>query len=166
MRRRTLLVALVALAVVVAVGVVALWPRPRPQPSSRITRENFDRIKVGMTRAEVEAILGPEGDHRTRHGETEMLDGSWNPDWTHDGPLMATWRDPAGGPSVGVWISDSVFILIYFDDDSVTGTEAQARRSAGSPLKNIRYDDSGRVYYAEENLLWRIKRLWRRWFPE
>jgi hypothetical protein len=44
MRKRELIAA-AALAVVTA-GVVALWP----EPSSRITRENVDRIREGMTR--------------------------------------------------------------------------------------------------------------------
>jgi hypothetical protein len=65
MRRRKLLVALAGLAVVVAVGVVVLWP-----PEDRITEANLERIKEGMTQAEVEAILGPPGDYRTGHGET------------------------------------------------------------------------------------------------
>jgi hypothetical protein len=60
MRRRTLLVALAGLAVMVAAGVGALWPRP-----SRVTGENFDRIEKGMSRAEIEAVLGPPGDYRT-----------------------------------------------------------------------------------------------------
>jgi hypothetical protein len=55
MRRRTLLVVVAVLAVVVAAGVV-LWPRP----PSRIA-ENFLRIQFGMTRTEVHAILGPPG---------------------------------------------------------------------------------------------------------
>jgi hypothetical protein len=53
MRRRKLLGAVAGLAVLVAVGVFALWPR-----TERVTRENFDRIKEGMSRAEVEAIHG------------------------------------------------------------------------------------------------------------
>jgi hypothetical protein len=48
MRRRTLLVALAGLAVVVAVGAIVLWPRQ----SLRITCENCDRIREGMSRAE------------------------------------------------------------------------------------------------------------------
>jgi hypothetical protein len=62
MRRRKLLVTLAGLAVVVAVGVFV--PGPSPEPSL-VTRENFDRIKGGMSRADVEAILGPPGDYRT-----------------------------------------------------------------------------------------------------
>jgi hypothetical protein len=49
MRRRKRL-AVVGLAVLVAVGALVLWPRP-----DRITRENGDRIKDGMSRAEVGA---------------------------------------------------------------------------------------------------------------
>ena len=59
MRRRKLLIVLVLAGltvVVVMAGAVVLWP----QPPSRITRENFDRIKEGMSRAEVEAILGSQ----------------------------------------------------------------------------------------------------------
>jgi hypothetical protein len=154
MRRRTLLVALVGLAVVVAAGVVVLWPRP----PSRITRENYGLIREGMTRAEVEAILGPPGDYRTRLGESELSDQSWNPDLADYGPKIATWLtlDDNGRPlapvSAGIWISDSIRIDVWTLDDSgrVMGTEAMARRSAGTL----------------DNLLWRLKRQWRRWFPE
>jgi hypothetical protein len=54
-------------SVALAVGLVLLgaflglaWPRP-----SRVTAANFERIKEGMSRAEVEAILGPPGDYTT-----------------------------------------------------------------------------------------------------
>jgi hypothetical protein len=68
MRRRTLLAALAGLAVVVAAGAWLLWPR-----QDRITPENLDRIELGMTRAEVEAILGgPPGDYRTVWTDWEM----------------------------------------------------------------------------------------------
>jgi hypothetical protein len=53
MRRRKLLVALAGLAVVVAVGVVVLWPG-----QSHVTEENFSRIRQGSTEAEVQKILG------------------------------------------------------------------------------------------------------------
>ena len=41
MRRRTLLVALAGLAVVVAAGVAVLWPRP-----ARVTPENLSLIHI------------------------------------------------------------------------------------------------------------------------
>src|SRR5262245_13696687 len=58
MRRRKPLVALAALAVVAAAGVVVVWPR-----AERVTRGNFDRIRDGMSRGEVAAILGAPGDY-------------------------------------------------------------------------------------------------------
>src|SRR5262245_5172511 len=63
-RRRKVLVALVA--VVVAGLAYAGWLWLAWRPSHRlINRENFKRIEQGMTRKEVEAILGPPGDYRT-----------------------------------------------------------------------------------------------------
>jgi hypothetical protein len=49
MRRRTLLLALAGLAVVVAAGAVQLRPR-----EDRVTRANYERIQIGMSRADVE----------------------------------------------------------------------------------------------------------------
>jgi hypothetical protein len=62
------------LVVLAGVAAFALWPRP-----GRITRENYDRISAGMSRAEVEVILGPPGDHTTGpnvyHGAYWLRDG-------------------------------------------------------------------------------------------
>ena len=146
--------ALAALAVLVTAGAVALWPS-RP---NQITKENRDRIKEGMSRAEVEAILGPPGDYRTGLGERESIGNPfWDPDLTDYEPVMATWRPVRGsqGPSLtaGTWKCDSIEILVMTDDESgrVVYADAFARRSAGSPLQNV---------------LWRAKRQWHRWFPE
>jgi hypothetical protein len=59
MRKWKRLGALAALVVLV-VGAFVAWPR-----SDRITRENYDHIRMGMSRAEVEAIPGPSGDYAT-----------------------------------------------------------------------------------------------------
>jgi hypothetical protein len=87
MRRRTLLVALAGLAVVGAAGVVVLWPRP----SSRITRENYERIRAGMSRAEIESILGPPGDYSGVHvAYTLHWRGDRMPDeWVGDDGVIA-----------------------------------------------------------------------------
>jgi hypothetical protein len=162
MRRRKLLVALTGLAVVGAAGaVVVLWPRA----PSRITRENFDRICEGMSRAEVEAILGPPGDYRTGHGETgSTTTGSFTEymDWTPDpGPDIApipvlNWsRFPGQSPEVphlwASWLSDSFEIQIAIDHSGgVAGAEGYPRRTTQGPL---------------DSLLWHAKRQWRRWFP-
>ena len=56
MRRRRLLLGAGVLALLgLAVGLV-VWPaRPRP----RVTTENFRRLRLGMSRRQVERILGP-----------------------------------------------------------------------------------------------------------
>jgi hypothetical protein len=69
MRRRTLLVALAGLAVVGAVGAVVLW-----LPEDRITESNVDRVRRGMSQAEVKVILGPPGDYTS--GPVSPLDGA------------------------------------------------------------------------------------------
>src|SRR5262249_60673684 len=51
-RRRLLLFGLLAVMAALAVAVWLVWPR------SAINRANYERIEQGMTRAEVEAILG------------------------------------------------------------------------------------------------------------
>jgi hypothetical protein len=64
-RRRLLLVGFASTAAALGIGVCLLWPRDRPG----ITRANRERIREGMTLAEVEAILGgPERDATQRLG--------------------------------------------------------------------------------------------------
>src|SRR5262245_31156651 len=66
MRGRKRLWVLVGLAaVLLAVGAFMAGP----PPPDRVTRANFDRVWEGMSRAEVEAILGPPGDYTTGPGE-------------------------------------------------------------------------------------------------
>src|SRR6516164_10518508 len=108
MRRRTLLVVLAGLAGLVAAVVVVLWPRP----SLRITLENCKRIREGMSRAEVEAILGPPGDYRTGPGETGH-GSTENMFWTLDSPDVARggmhWSNVSqSDPGLwAIWLSDS-----------------------------------------------------------
>jgi hypothetical protein len=160
MRRRTLLVALAGLAVVIAAGVVVVWQRPL----SRITRENCDRIRLGMTRAEVEAILGPPDDYRTGHGESDFGDDSASR-WVGDPPGFQHWglgwfaypnfQPVEGVPTTGMqanWFGDSCRICVVVDDAGrVRDSRVYNRRLTQGPL---------------DNLLWRLKRQWRRWFPE
>jgi hypothetical protein len=60
---------------VLAVSVFVLLAAPKPilMPAGnpRLTKENFERIKEGMTLEEVEAILGLPGDSRTRPPEDD-----------------------------------------------------------------------------------------------
>jgi hypothetical protein len=141
MRRRKLLVALAALSVVVAAGTVVLWPRPE-----RITRENYRRIRVGMTFAEVEAILGPPGDHTS--GPTETNDPTWF-------AVTDSFGEPDAILSASTlmeWSSDTIHIWVAFGfEGTVTAAMPSIKnRITQSPL---------------DNLLWRAKRQWHRWFP-
>jgi hypothetical protein len=151
MRRRTLLVALAGLAVVVAAGaVVVLWPR-----EDRITQENCDRIHEGMTLTEVEAILGPPGDYRNgpTDPEPQPFWAGWSvgpdPDyppliWQGDRGVIWVFRKGHGDPSI---VGDEPD-----DPDNVSGTRfLEVQRVPQDPLAN---------------LLWRLKRRWHRWFPE
>jgi hypothetical protein len=62
MRRRWLRWSLWTLLLAVDLYLYLPWP-------SRVTRENYDRIQVGMTEAEVVATLGPPGDYRNSDNE-------------------------------------------------------------------------------------------------
>jgi hypothetical protein len=107
MRRWKLLAVLAVLPVPVAFGVSVLWPRPE-----RITPENFDRIRKGMTLAEVEAILGPPGDYRT--AKTESDDSAPIEHWrvfAEPGTHTNTWAD---------WWTDTRFASVSFDESGRT----------------------------------------------
>jgi hypothetical protein len=91
MLRRLILLAMLALLAAVAFVALVTWPR-----SDRATQENFNRIRRGMSRAEVEAILGPPGDYRS--GEThDFVTRGWLP-----GDL--------------IWETDHVIIIVHFHE--------------------------------------------------
>jgi hypothetical protein len=154
MRRQTLLVSLaVGMLAVVAVGAIVLGRRP-----DRVTRENYERLHKGMTWTEVEAILGPPGDYMTgpNYREAERIDtrGSFG-----DGQWESL-EMPAGisklldhiavVPSFRVtWSGDSADVYVWFDRN---GAEATAL-----------WPHERRPQSFLDNLLWRAKRVWRRW---
>jgi hypothetical protein len=82
MRRRKLLVVLAGLVVLVAVGVVALWPG-----QSHVTEENFSRIRKGSTDSEVEKILG-----EPCHAFGSLPDGGYAKAWYSSGK-PTKWMD-------------------------------------------------------------------------
>ena len=150
MQRRKLLMVLAGLAVVVVL---------RPRPPSRITLENCNRIREGLSRAEVEAILGPPGDYRTGpgetgHGSTENM--FWTPDRSLDVARGMDWSNFSQSPDApglcAIWLSDSATVIIGIDDSgTVVFKRERPRRTTQSPL---------------DNFLWRVKRQWHRWFSE
>jgi hypothetical protein len=107
-----------------------------------------------MSRAEVEAILGPPGDYRRGLGETDFTTENmgWMPD---KGPvaLSGDWsRNPGDQRLWAFWLSDSIEIAI------ATGQSGSVEEKVGLPRRTTQ----GPL----DNLLWRLKRQWRRWFPE
>lgn len=91
-----------ALTLLLAVGAFALWPRTAAAPG--ITKENFDRIKAGTSRTEVEAILrGPPRNCTTKRTAFELL------------PTALDVFAPSPGPP-SVWEGDGGMIQVFFDD--------------------------------------------------
>jgi hypothetical protein len=156
-RKRTVRWLLAAgLVVPVAAGVYEAWPRP-----DRITQANEERIRIGMSRAEVLAILGPPGDYTTA------------PTWSDDGEK---WVRPIFDPASGThWLPrvDGH----QFKPLPVAGSKEETWKGDTGKI-GVMFDASGRVwehwYYPDkrmelglyESLRWRARREWRRWFPE
>jgi hypothetical protein len=118
---------------------------PPTDPASRITQEIFERIKPGMTMAEVTAMLGPPGDYKTPDSPVEFHTG--------DGPTFGSMMTPADGPKrVENWYSDTAFVSIEVDSSDTVrwGTFAPQHIPNDSILNKA--------------LGW-AKRRWHRWFP-
>jgi hypothetical protein len=58
----------------------------------RISRRNFEKIRVGMTTKEVEDILGPQGDYSTRPIEL----AGHTPHWMTNNAVIWVWFDSHG----------------------------------------------------------------------
>jgi hypothetical protein len=131
------------LAVLLATGAFMLRPGP-----DRITRESFRHISEGMSRTEVCALLGPAGDYRTSLTEKP-------PFW---------WLMDDGGSAFGIpydtptpletleWQGDQGDISVLLCPNGVaTKSFFVTRKVEQGPF---------------ENLFWRVKRQWRKWFPK
>jgi hypothetical protein len=73
--KRLAIIAVLPLTVAVILGVLAMLP-PRPG----VTKANFDRIEIGMTQEDVEAILGSSELHHRGgllSGRTAIRWNSW-----------------------------------------------------------------------------------------
>lgn len=146
MRRRKVRWVLAGLAMaVLAVGVVTLC-----SPPDRITPKNCHLITRGMSREQVYAILGPPGDYRSRLTK----DGGNRIPRSPTLSEVKLERPPPGTEArhTAVWCGDlgDIFVLIY------TEGVVEADFSDTVEVEQTLLDD----------LLWRAKRLWRRWFPE
>jgi hypothetical protein len=145
-RKRRILTFAVAILAIAGVGAFALFHR-----ADRITKANYERIKVDMTRGEVEAILGPPGDYSG--GPTvEHYVSDVGPIAKHRrGGGTVLERFPDSEVAIEGWVGDRLSLLVEFNrQERVTNTwqlfVSREQQSAG------------------ENLDWRIKRQWRKLF--
>jgi hypothetical protein len=156
---------LVGLAVVV---VVVLWPR-----TQWISQENFDRITEGMSRAEVEAILGgPPGDYRTVRTVTELCPRSSEID--AEASKADRNRTLAEGEVEADWYGNQGIVRVWFTS-GVTAWGRTAVPARGQPAisasepPDLPFKSFDRTIAFKQdpldNLLWRAKRQWHRWFP-
>jgi len=96
--RKPLLAGVAVFLVLVGTLFPVLLPRPSP-----VTFTNYERISTGMTRAEVEQILGgPPGDYRTRPVLTLLPSGG--------GLRWAVWQGNEGTAEVSFDRSGSVIL--------------------------------------------------------
>ena len=139
MRRRTLLRAL-AIAALALAGALMLWTQP-----PAITQELAYRIHEGMTRTDVEALLGAAGDYSTGPLVVLQLGGLFDP------IVYAQVMSAPDYGSASLWVTDTGFVEIRFDEDN------RVTSCLFSPLLRL---EQGPL----QNLLWRAKRQWRKWF--
>jgi hypothetical protein len=131
--------ALAGLAVVIAGGTVVLWPRPE-----RITRENCRRINTGLSRTEVEAILGPP-----------LSSSPLNPL-----EVRARFPDDADVDEKNLpcrkstWMGDALDVEVEFNSSDYA--VAYTIGTFSTEFARSRF----------EAFLMRAERKWHRWFPE
>jgi hypothetical protein len=129
----------------VAVGTFGLWPRP-----DRVTRENFGRLKPRMIQSEVYAIFGPPGDYTTG----PIVEGGITERTTDDTCTLVVWPIPHFPlPICEVWETDGAQMEVMYSasGELMFSYWISQDKTSQSPL---------------EDLLWRTKRQWRKWFPK
>jgi hypothetical protein len=122
--------------------------------NSRITAEKIGRIRRGMSRAEVEAILGSPGDYSNGPTNPASFTGltALPP---ISSPATAP-KGPAAGSEAVTWLGwqdDHWMVTVLFDPSGATKL-----------IQCIPCERQPQGFF--ENLGWRAERLWKRWFPK
>jgi hypothetical protein len=145
MRGRKLLVVLAGL-MLVGVAVFCLTPG-----RVDITHRNSEQIRRGMSRAEIQTIIGgPPGDYSTGP-TTPVPRGLLQYPAADEEPFFVT-RALRATELTERWQDDGSRLTVSFDQ-------------SGHALE-ARHESLGRLELRPlDNLLWRAKRQWRRWFP-
>jgi hypothetical protein len=116
MSRRRLLIICSGLLVVVAVVILAaLVPRSRPPA---VSRQQCEQLKEGMTRQEVEAVIGgPPGDYTTREYMPLPLGIRYcqHEQWVGDEGMIFVYFDQAGR------VRDAVHVDIWLYEEPRRG---------------------------------------------
>jgi hypothetical protein len=105
--KRKLIAALAAGLVLAGAAAFALWPRP-----VRATPENFRQISLGMSRAQVQTVLGPPGEYLT--GPVDFVRKGTRDVWAED-----HWTDERLKKSDSwkghhdMWTNDSAYTSIF-----------------------------------------------------
>jgi hypothetical protein len=112
----------VALVLVAVIG-FTLWPRPWP------TAENFARLRLRMTQAEVEAIVGPPGDFSSQPNTYLRRDPWWQD--LHRGSentRVCEWLTDVGQAAVFFDAEGRVVDIVYRDRNPDEQRPAPAKR--------------------------------------
>ena len=99
---------------------ITIWLEWRP---SAVTKENIDRIQPGMTRAEVEALLGGPPQHEPG-GRLSYLDGD------------SVQADPIRGTAD--WVGNEWAVTVSFRDDQVEWCRPATGRGEETVLQRLR----------------------------
>lgn len=109
-KRRALVV---AGGVALTAALVAWWL----VPGSRLDREHFGQVRAGMTRAEVESLLGPpRNEWADRVTVWRPRDGKRVSAEVRPGPVELRFFPDAGGDEA-VWIGRAEMLAARFDAD-------------------------------------------------
>jgi hypothetical protein len=97
----------------VALGSLTVVVLTRPRPG--VTEENYGRIAYGMTLAEVQGLLGGEGEDVEPMGNTFVRPPL--------GMMRAIWvakEEPMGNTFVRTWRRDGLTVYVSFQDGRVS----------------------------------------------
>jgi hypothetical protein len=123
----------------VLMGSMGIW---LTRPSSALKSANFPGIKAGMTRAQVERLLGgPPGDYG------HFADGDMD---CGDGSVFQVFAVPSSGtPKPQTWTDDRNQFFIFFDSQGQVVAASKVNRFRRSPKNQwlIKLRDTARFYF-------------------
>ncbi len=123
-KRWLLLLGLFGFLAVLGVSVYMLMPH------SAINRENFEKIREGMPRAEVEAILGGPG-RNDATGSLELDPPCKIPPFTDLAEIVQFPSHPDSPAMRNIWACDAFIAFVEFDK------EGRVKKAQGVPVARV-----------------------------